>query len=152
MTDERLAELDDAFKLYRCHTIMNCTNTCPKGLNPGKAIAQLKKKVCPVLVDQTVSPHRPYFCPLCRSPKDTKDCKEERRSGLIAGCEVRIVEAMQTVFVPNFSRKVIRIVSLRSSCLGLDSLSGYELVILPSTPSPLEQSYWKRVRAGSRPF
>jgi succinate dehydrogenase/fumarate reductase-like Fe-S protein len=46
MTDERLAELDDAFKLYRCHTIMNCTNTCPKGLNPGKAIAQLKKKVC----------------------------------------------------------------------------------------------------------
>lgn len=45
MTKERLAELDDAFKLYRCHTIMNCSNTCPKGLNPGKAIAQLKKKV-----------------------------------------------------------------------------------------------------------
>mmetsp|Transcript_3430 Transcript_3430/g.5351 ORF Transcript_3430/g.5351 Transcript_3430/m.5351 type:complete len:261 (+) Transcript_3430:100-882(+) len=45
MTAERLAELDDAFKLYRCHTIMNCSKTCPKGLNPGKAVAQLKKKI-----------------------------------------------------------------------------------------------------------
>ena len=44
-TKERLEELDDSFKLYRCHTIMNCSKTCPKGLNPGKAIAQLKKKV-----------------------------------------------------------------------------------------------------------
>lgn len=40
---ERLAQLDDAFKLYRCHTIMNCTKTCPKGLNPAKAIAEIKK-------------------------------------------------------------------------------------------------------------
>lgn len=40
---ERLAELDDTFKLYRCHTIMNCTDTCPKGLNPAKAIAEIKK-------------------------------------------------------------------------------------------------------------
>lgn len=39
----RLAELDDSFKLYRCHTIMNCTKTCPKGLNPAKAIAGIKK-------------------------------------------------------------------------------------------------------------
>ncbi|HRO64022.1 MAG TPA: succinate dehydrogenase iron-sulfur subunit, partial [Thermomonas sp.] len=31
------------FKLYRCHTIMNCTRTCPKGLNPAKAIAEIKK-------------------------------------------------------------------------------------------------------------
>lgn len=45
MTRERLEELDDAFKLYRCHTIMNCTKTCPKGLNPGKAIAHIKKKI-----------------------------------------------------------------------------------------------------------
>ena len=45
MTNERLADLDDAFKLYRCHTIMNCTKTCPKHLNPGKAIAQIKKKI-----------------------------------------------------------------------------------------------------------
>lgn len=44
-TKERLAELDDAFKLYRCHTIMNCTKVCPKHLNPGKAIAQIKKKL-----------------------------------------------------------------------------------------------------------
>ena len=31
--------------LYRCHTIMNCTSACPKGLNPAKAIAEIKKKV-----------------------------------------------------------------------------------------------------------
>ena len=41
-TGERLDELDDPFKLYRCHTIMNCTSTCPKGLNPAKAIAEIK--------------------------------------------------------------------------------------------------------------
>ena len=41
-TTERLSELRDPFSLYRCHTIMNCTKTCPKGLNPGKAVAQLK--------------------------------------------------------------------------------------------------------------
>ncbi|MBK8455191.1 MAG: succinate dehydrogenase iron-sulfur subunit [Thiofilum sp.] len=44
-TGERLDNLEDPFKLYRCHTIMNCTNTCPKGLNPAKAIGQLKKLV-----------------------------------------------------------------------------------------------------------
>ncbi|KAL3822991.1 hypothetical protein ACHAXA_008131 [Cyclostephanos tholiformis] len=43
--DKRLAELDDAFKLYRCHTIMNCTKVCPKHLNPGKAIAHIKKRL-----------------------------------------------------------------------------------------------------------
>ena len=42
-TGERLDELEDPFRLYRCHTIMNCTQTCPKGLNPAKAIAQTKK-------------------------------------------------------------------------------------------------------------
>lgn len=41
-TSNRLSKLDDSFKLYRCHTIMNCTNTCPKGLNPAKAIANIK--------------------------------------------------------------------------------------------------------------
>lgn len=40
---ERLDALEDPFRLYRCHTIMNCTNTCPKGLNPAKAIAEIKK-------------------------------------------------------------------------------------------------------------
>ena len=43
LKDERLDALEDPFKLYRCHTIMNCTNTCPKGLNPSKAIAEIKK-------------------------------------------------------------------------------------------------------------
>jgi len=42
---ERLDDLEDPFKLYRCHTIMNCTKTCPKGLNPAKAIAEVKKLV-----------------------------------------------------------------------------------------------------------
>ena len=36
------------FKLYRCYTIMNCTRTCLKGLNPGKAIAEIKKKMIPI--------------------------------------------------------------------------------------------------------
>jgi succinate dehydrogenase / fumarate reductase iron-sulfur subunit len=40
---ERLDNLEDPFRLYRCHTIMNCTRTCPKGLNPAKAIAEIKK-------------------------------------------------------------------------------------------------------------
>jgi succinate dehydrogenase / fumarate reductase iron-sulfur subunit len=40
---ERLDALEDPFRLYRCHTIMNCSNTCPKGLNPAKAIAETKK-------------------------------------------------------------------------------------------------------------
>jgi len=44
-TKERLDAVDDAFKLYRCHTIMNCSKTCPKHLNPGKAIAHIKKQV-----------------------------------------------------------------------------------------------------------
>lgn len=42
-TGERLDQLEDPFRLYRCHTIMNCTSTCPKGLNPARAIAELKK-------------------------------------------------------------------------------------------------------------
>jgi succinate dehydrogenase / fumarate reductase iron-sulfur subunit len=42
-TGERLDQLEDPFKLYRCHTIMNCTKTCPKGLNPAKAIAGIKQ-------------------------------------------------------------------------------------------------------------
>lgn len=42
-TGERLDELEDPFRLYRCHTIMNCVKTCPKALNPGRAIAEIKK-------------------------------------------------------------------------------------------------------------
>jgi succinate dehydrogenase / fumarate reductase iron-sulfur subunit len=48
-TGERLDQLEDPFKLYRCHTIMNCAKTCPKGLNPAKAIAETKK----LLVERT---------------------------------------------------------------------------------------------------
>lgn len=44
-TAERLAQLRDPFSMYRCHTIMNCTNTCPKGLNPAKAIANIKRRL-----------------------------------------------------------------------------------------------------------
>lgn len=40
---ERREALQDPFSLYRCHTILNCTKTCPKGLNPAKAIAEIKK-------------------------------------------------------------------------------------------------------------
>lgn len=42
-TGERLDTLEDPFRLYRCHTILNCAQTCPKGLNPAKAIAEIKK-------------------------------------------------------------------------------------------------------------
>jgi succinate dehydrogenase / fumarate reductase iron-sulfur subunit len=42
-TGERLDALEDPFKLYRCHTIMNCTEACPKDLNPARAIAEIKK-------------------------------------------------------------------------------------------------------------
>jgi succinate dehydrogenase / fumarate reductase, iron-sulfur subunit len=42
-TGERLDQLEDPFRLYRCHTIMNCTNACPKGLNPAQAIGEIKQ-------------------------------------------------------------------------------------------------------------
>jgi succinate dehydrogenase/fumarate reductase iron-sulfur protein len=42
---ERLEAVKDSFKLYRCHTIMNCTDVCPKGLNPALAIQKLKKRI-----------------------------------------------------------------------------------------------------------
>jgi len=42
-TDERLKSLDDPFKMFRCHTIMNCVQVCPKGLNPTRAIGEIKK-------------------------------------------------------------------------------------------------------------
>lgn len=41
-TDKRLDNLDDAFSVFRCHSIMNCVNVCPKGLNPTKAIGHIK--------------------------------------------------------------------------------------------------------------
>jgi succinate dehydrogenase / fumarate reductase iron-sulfur subunit len=44
-TGERLKQLEDPFSMYRCHTIMNCTDVCPKDLNPARAISELKKKM-----------------------------------------------------------------------------------------------------------
>ena len=44
-TGDRLDELEDPFRLYRCHTILNCTKACPKGLNPAAAIASLKRQL-----------------------------------------------------------------------------------------------------------
>jgi len=49
-TGDRLDNIEDPFKLYRCHTIMNCAQVCPKGLNPAKAIAEIKK----MLVERVV--------------------------------------------------------------------------------------------------
>src|SRR5262249_21085681 len=42
-TGQRLDNLEDPFRLYRCHTIMNCAKACPKSLNPAKAIAEIKR-------------------------------------------------------------------------------------------------------------
>jgi succinate dehydrogenase / fumarate reductase iron-sulfur subunit len=50
MTGERLDHLEDPFRLYRCHTIMNCATVCPKGLNPAQAIAEIKQ----MMVKRTV--------------------------------------------------------------------------------------------------
>lgn len=44
-TDQRLAEVDDAYSVYRCRTIMNCADVCPKGLNPSEAIADIRKEM-----------------------------------------------------------------------------------------------------------
>jgi succinate dehydrogenase / fumarate reductase iron-sulfur subunit len=44
-TGERLDELEDPFRLYRCHTIMNCAEACPKDLNPARAIAEIKRMI-----------------------------------------------------------------------------------------------------------
>ena len=44
-TKQRLKEINDSMKLFRCHSIMNCTYSCPKGLNPAKEIAEIKKSI-----------------------------------------------------------------------------------------------------------
>jgi len=50
-TEERLAWVNDTMKLYRCHGIMNCTNCCPKGLDPAKAIVNLKEQISETYTD-----------------------------------------------------------------------------------------------------
>src|SRR6202008_421207 len=57
-TGERLDGLEDPFRLYRFHTIMNCASVCPKGLNPAKAIAETKKLVAERAAGAT-NPTRP---------------------------------------------------------------------------------------------
>lgn len=52
-TVQRLNDLEDPFKLYRCHTIMNCTQTCPKGLNPAKAISEIKTEIIKTKKDRS---------------------------------------------------------------------------------------------------
>ncbi len=49
-TSERLDNLEDPYRLFRCHTIMNCTDVCPKGLNPSRAISKIKE----MLVRRTI--------------------------------------------------------------------------------------------------
>ena len=49
-TNERLSDLEDPYRLFRCHSIMNCVDVCPKGLNPTKAIGKIKS----LLVKRTV--------------------------------------------------------------------------------------------------
>jgi Fe-S oxidoreductase len=55
-TGERLDNLEDPFRLYRCHTILNCAPACPKGLNPAKAIAEIKK----MLVEREVAKYNQW--------------------------------------------------------------------------------------------
>ena len=49
-TQERLDALEDAYKLFRCHTIMNCVQVCPKGLNPTEAIGKIKQMMVKQLI------------------------------------------------------------------------------------------------------
>jgi succinate dehydrogenase / fumarate reductase, iron-sulfur subunit len=49
-TGQRLDNLEDPYRLFRCHSIMNCVDVCPKGLNPNKAIGKIKE----LLVRRTV--------------------------------------------------------------------------------------------------
>lgn len=49
-TEERLNDMEDAYKLFRCHTIMNCVQVCPKGLNPTKAIGDIKQMMVKQLI------------------------------------------------------------------------------------------------------
>jgi len=49
-TDERLQDLDGPYRMFRCHTIMNCVNVCPKGLNPTEAIHKIKKMMIKEMV------------------------------------------------------------------------------------------------------
>src|SRR4029450_13869683 len=82
---ERLDQLEDPFRLYRCHTIMNCTKTCPKHLNPAKAIAEIKK----MMVERTTSPAWQRACRIWPSWPNSHDLSlqplRSQEPALVAG-------------------------------------------------------------------
>lgn len=60
-TDERLMEINDTMKLYRCHGIMNCKVCCPKGLDPNKAIENMKHMIQEKFSKDKVKAHANYI-------------------------------------------------------------------------------------------
>ncbi|KAK2578288.1 hypothetical protein KPH14_007653 [Odynerus spinipes] len=72
---ERLHKLRDFFSVYRCHTIFNCTKTCPKGLNPGKAVAQIKRHLAGLAKKEGPDLETPLPNP-CRG-EEIYPCREE---------------------------------------------------------------------------
>ncbi|XP_076755090.1 succinate dehydrogenase [ubiquinone] iron-sulfur subunit [Xylocopa sonorina] len=72
---ERLSKLRDFYSVYRCHTIFNCTKTCPKGLNPGRAIAQIKRLLAGLTKKERPDMETPLPNP-CRG-EDVYPCREE---------------------------------------------------------------------------
>ncbi|KAG6800410.1 succinate dehydrogenase [ubiquinone] iron-sulfur subunit-like [Apis mellifera caucasica] len=72
---ERLTKLRDYYSVYRCHTIFNCTKTCPKGLNPGKAVAQIKRLLAGLAKKDRPDIETPIPNP-CRGEEEYP-CREE---------------------------------------------------------------------------
>ncbi|CAL7947137.1 unnamed protein product [Xylocopa violacea] len=72
---ERLGKLRDFYSVYRCHTIFNCTKTCPKGLNPGRAIAQIKRLLAGLTKKERPDMETPLPNP-CQG-EDVYPCREE---------------------------------------------------------------------------
>ncbi|XP_043503090.1 succinate dehydrogenase [ubiquinone] iron-sulfur subunit, mitochondrial-like isoform X1 [Polistes fuscatus] len=73
---DRLNKLQDFYSVYRCHTIFNCTKTCPKALNPGKAIAQIKRHLAGLTNKEDSDLETPMPNP-CPGKEDIYTCKEE---------------------------------------------------------------------------
>lgn len=75
---ERLAKLRDFYSVFRCHTIFNCTKTCPKGLNPGKAIAQVKRLLVGLSKKEVPDIETPVLNPCSgdETPSSVKQIKE----------------------------------------------------------------------------
>src|SRR5260370_7910736 len=67
-TGERLDNLEDPFRLYRCHTILNCAKACPKSLNPSEAIAELNLMMANRHISRSVRNPDPPLHPPCPPP------------------------------------------------------------------------------------